>query len=595
MTLTQTTLPRPKRRKAKLAESQLPLAGAPEGVTIHRHRSLLGLALLSLLLQSLIFAPIGVWPLAFVCLVPWLVMVGAGQSAPRVYAYSFVMALVFFIINMRWLMPATGLGYITLCVYQAIYFPLIACPIRHTVRRRGWPLAVTFALIWTAGELLRAVVLSGFPWFFLSHSLYRVLPLIQISDVVGAYGASFVAAAINGAVAEAILARLRPPPEAGWGPAPIPYARRLRVSLVFAAAALAGNLAYGAVQLLRDTTTPGPKLAILQGDFVMTVDGEEVEDDQKREIYYSMMDAAAAQKPDMYVLPETPWLYRNGHQFSMYLNAESRDFFPASRATFAEFQDRARRENAYVVTGSASLVRTPNDLLADERRYNSAMVFAPDGSEPGRYDKVHLVYFGEVVPFRYGRLRFLYLWLNRLMPFSGGGEFEYSLFPGDGFHTFSMRPASQSHQTYRFGIPICYEDVIPYVAREFVYGGDRKRVGFLLNISNDGWFGRGVQQPQHLAICVFRAIENRVGIARAVNTGVSAFIDPSGKIHHRVEGGPKDPWPRKCGYQVAEIGVDGRYALYTRWGDWFGWGCALFLLLFYVDYWIARARAFGDD
>jgi apolipoprotein N-acyltransferase len=224
------------------------------------------------------------------------------------------------------------------------------------------------------------------------------------------------------------------------------------------------------------------------------------------------------------------------------------------------------------------------------------MVFKPDGSEPGRYDKVHLVYFGEVLPFRFGRLRFLYLWLNGLVPFSDGGRLEYSLFHGSGFHRFEMEPPSQPGRKYRFGIPICYEDVMPYVSREFVCGGHpEKQADFLLNISNDGWFGRGHQQPQHLAICTFRAVENRVGIARAVNTGVSAIIDPDGSIHTRVDADPQGRWSGAIGYAVGKLRVDSRYTLYSRYGDWFAWSCAAIWLIFFADYWITRARTRGRE
>jgi apolipoprotein N-acyltransferase len=319
------------------------------------------------------------------------------------------------------------------------------------------------------------------------------------------------------------------------------------------------------------------------------VNGPDVNDRDKMRTYFSMIEEAAKEKPDLFLLPETPWI--------MYLNPEERDFFHISRDSFTRFQRYATRGNAYVVVGSASLVQTPNDLLATERRYNSATVFGPDGSEPGRYDKIHLVYFGEVVPFRFGRLRFVYLWLNRVMPFSGADQgFEYSLTSGNEFRNFTMQPASQPGRSYRFGVPICYEDVMPYVSREFVSGGsNEKRVDFLLNISNDGWYGHGSQQPQHLAICVFRAVENRVGIARAVTTGVSAFIEPSGQVHDRVRGNPSKSWPGESGYAISRIGVDSRYSMYSRYGDWFAWGCALVWLLLYIDYWIARARAVAAE
>ncbi len=553
-------------------------------LVIDRHGPLLILAAGSAILQGLIFAPISLWPFAFVCMVPWLLLTAATTQAPRVYFYSFLLGLASFLINMRWLYAATGIGYATLAMYQAVYFPLVACPVRHAVRRRHWPLAIVFPLIWTGSEMLRAVVITGFPWFFLSHSLYSALTLIQVSDLVGAYGVSFVIAAVNGALADVILARRarttfgRPPT---W--------RAARFSIIFAATLLLATVVYGQVQLRRGTTSEGPKVAILQGDYFISVAGPDAEDRDKMRTYFDMLDEAAKEKPDLFLLPETPWY--------MFLNAEARDIFPLSRTSFNHLQRHATRQKAYVVTGSASQEQTPYDLLATERRYNSATVFSPDGSEPGRYDKIHLVYFGEVVPFRFGRLRPIYLWLNRMMPF-GGAEFglEYSLFAGREFRTFAMQPKSQTGESYRFGTPICYEDVMPYVSREFVSGGaSEKRVDFLLNISNDGWYGRGSQQPQHLAICVFRAVENRVGIARAVTTGVSAFIDPSGLIRDRVTGQSGKNWPGESGFRVANISTDSRYTLYSKYGDWFAWGCALAWLLIYVDYWIARARALAEE
>lgn len=554
---------------------------------IVRHRTIAAFALASALLQSLIFAPISIWPLAYICMAPWLILTAATTLAPRVYFYSFVLGVISFLINMRWMYAATGWGYLALAVYQAAYFPFVACPVRHAARRRRWPLAIVFPFIWVGSEALRSVVISGFPWFYLAHSQYRFLTVIQISDLVGAYGVSFVVAAVNGAIADHLLAKY-----CGEGGTGTEGRRDLGttrlISIVFAGFLLLAVCFYGQVQLRRNTITEGPKVALLQGDYFVSVEGPDSSEQQRMQTYFEMIEAAAVEKPDLFVLPETPWY--------MFLNPEGRDFFQLSRTSFARFQRYASQFEAYVVTGSASLERTPHDLLAKERRYNSATVFHPDGREPGRYDKVHLVPFGEYVPFRFGRLRPLYLWLNRMMPFAGEeGDDEYSLFPGQKFNVFAMTPPSQPDKSYRFGTPICYEDVMPYVSREFVFGGSNvKRCDFLLNISNDGWYGRGAQQPQHLAICAFRAVENRVGIARSVTTGVSAFIDPNGRIYDRVTGNPGKGWPQQSGFRVSRIQVDSRYAIYSRYGDWFAWGCALLWLLTYIDYWIARARALGE-
>ena len=572
------------KKAADLARLRGPVDEA--GALLLSHRAMAVFSLASLVPLSLIFEPIGLWPLSFLCLVPWLVLVGGARYAPRVYFYSYVLALAFFLINMRWLYAATGWGYIALSVYLAVYFPFAAIALRHAVRRRRWPLAIVFPIVWTGGEMLRAVVISGFPWFFLSHSVHRVLSLIQISDLVGAYGVTFVVASVNGAIADLVIAKLALRRSLSVGMAPPRTAWSVGVAAVLVVAAIG----YGQFRLRVRTDGVGPRVAVIQGDFINTVHPEDAKDHDKasdREkmlVYLSMIDTAAAQKPDLFLLPETPWI--------MYLNPEARDFIPELRDGFPALRARAIQHKATLVTGSASYVPTPNDLLAKERRYNSATIFSPDGAEPRRYDKVHLVPFGEFVPFRFGRLRFLYFWLNRLMPFSGpGGSYEYSIFPGEGFHGFDMVAKSQPGRRFRFAIPICYEDVMPYVSREFVCGGgNEKKVDFLLNISNDGWFGRGIQQPQHLAVCAFRAVENRVGIARAVNTGISGFIQPTGRIHDLVRGDASNPWPGACGFSVAEIGVDPRLTFYSRYGDWFAWACAALWLLVFLDYWIIRAR-----
>lgn len=549
------------------------------------------LSLATLVPASLIFAPIEFWPLSFVCLAPWLLMVGGSRYAPRVYFHSFVLGSAFFLLNLFWMYHSTGMGYVALSLYLALYFPLVALPVRHAVRRRRWPLAIVFPIVWVGSEMLRAVVISGFPWFFLSHSVYRVLTLIQISDLVGAYGVTFVIAAVNGAIADVVLAwalsrrdgsRLR-------------NTRALRVSVPLAGVALVMMIVYGQIQLHRDTSSPGPTVAVIQGDFLSLIDSTNATghdgwtEEEKMQAYLSMMEAASVEKPDLYLLPESPW--------TMVLNPEARDFLTLSRTSYAALQGHASKHDATIVTGSATILPTPFDVGSDVRRYNSATVFHPDRSEPDRYDKVHLVYFGEIIPFRFGRLRFLYFLLNRLVPWSGeDGTVEFSIFPGERFDTFSLRARSQNDRTYDFGIPICYEDVMPYVSRRFVSGGaKKKRVDLLLNISNDGWFGRGIQQPQHLAICAFRAVENRVPIARAVNTGVSGFITPSGQIHDLVRGDPATPWPGKCGFSVARLEVDSRYTLYSRCGDWFAWGCALLWLGLFIDYWVLRARAVSES
>jgi len=153
---------------------------------------------------------------------------------------------------------------------------------------------------------------------------------------------------------------------------------------------------------------------------------------------------------------------------------------------------------------------------------------------------------------------------------------EYSLTPGTQYTTFAMRMRSPESRELHFGITICYEDVIPDVFRRFVVdGAGRKRADFMVNISNDGWFGHGAQQPQHLVNCAFRAIENRVPVARAVNTGVSGFVASDGSWYDVAADSQRHPQAGGVGYRVARLWLDPRVTFYSRHGDLFAFACGL--------------------
>lgn len=533
------------------------------------------------------FAPFDAWPLAYVALVPWLVIVASAESARRMYVLSYALGAAFFCTSIYWLFLVTGLGAAVLFAIFAVHFPLVACPVRHLVRRRGWRLVWIFPLVWTGSEAVRSLFLLEFPWNLLAHTQHAVLPMIQVSDLVGAYGVSFIIAAVNGAVADVLLCRW------GWPRAPrADFASpQPRASLIAAGVLVAANLAYGLVQLgiTHRSQQPGPKVAILQGNYPNYVEDHPDLPSQRDRAnrYFALLDEAESENPDLFLLPETPWM--------MFLNPEYLASTPRyryaraydSHECFDAFQERATTYNAYIVTGSLSVDETPLDLRATERRYNSAFVFPPDGAPPGRYDKIHLVMIGEYVPFRFGPLRFVYLWINRIGPFYSE-EFEYSLSAGRVFTTFEM--TTPEGKTYGFATPICYENAMPYVSRRFVLDPtDRKRCDFLLNLSNDGWFLHSTELPQHQAISVFRAVENRVGMARAVNTGISCFVDPDGRVHDEVTVDGRAVGPDVDGYRVSRVMVDPRVTVYSRYGDWFAMACAVAWGVFYLDYTVARS------
>jgi apolipoprotein N-acyltransferase len=578
----------------------------------------LGLYGLSVLLFTLIFPPGGIWPLAFVCLAPWAVATCRTRRAWLVHWSSFIFGIAFFLINLRWLMPVTGLGYGALCFYLAIYWTLAAWALR-TAQRHGISPLWTLPVAWVACEYLRACVMTGFPWLFLAHAFYEQIWFIQISDLVGAYGVSFLAALVNGALAALVLELWRPDELQ-------PRKGQLYAGAAVTLGLLAFTLIYGGYRANQQDFADGPRVAVIQQDFTLSsqppysqapswvIFGE----------YLRLAAEAAAHHPDIVAFPETVWSATQNIEFLSVehnvipgwpteiwtysklcheaVSAFARGDYAAVNARLDDFERRYPGKlprlpgrsgpPVTVLLGATSVETFPGSAYPGMKRYNSALVYDPDGTQrPVRYDKRHLVPFGEVVPFRYGRLHFLYRWLNKLSPFSNGGENEYTLDPGSELTVFKL---DRDGQTSRFGTPICYEDVMPYLIRDYVWEGGRRRVDFLINISNDAWFLHANELPQHLAICAFRAVEDRVGIARAVNTGISAFIDPNGRITAAVEKDGRRFGPGIIGYLVEPVKIDTRGSFYGRTGDWFAGVCLLLTVVLWVvavmERWVLALR-----
>jgi apolipoprotein N-acyltransferase len=225
----------------------------------------------------------------------------------------------------------------------------------------------------------------------------------------------------------------------------------------------------------------------------------------------------------------------------------------------------AKTAGSYLVVGAISKEYYPAGHYPAVDKFNSALVYDRDGRYLDRYDKIRLVLFGEVVPFRF-TWPALYRFLNENMTPYGKDGFEYSLTCGREYKRFTMKT---SHGEYRYSVAICYEDTMADLIRKFVQPKDgRKQIDFLINLSNDGWFNHSCELPQHLEICVFRAVENRLAIARSVNTGISGFISPNGEISNLVSSNGRVWGPGIRGAEMQELKIDSRIALYSRIGDW---------------------------
>lgn len=385
-------------------------------------------------------------------------------------------------------------------------------------------------------------MIRGFPWFFMGHTQYRNLPAIQIADVTGVYGISFVVVTVNACIADCVVL---------WGRRG--GRRRMAALVVWTLLLLAGEFGYGAYRLRQYAPRVGPQICVVQGN---TPQSLKMKTDlasclEMLRSYEAASLEAEGQPIDLVVWPETmvPG-YFNLVDHLEWLGEG--DFTTLAKASLATMKRLSERLKAPLLVGGQAYAQHGEEF----RVYNSAFFFKSDyfaenGRIFDRYDKIHLVPFGEFVPFRES-LPFLKKILSRLAgyipDFSHGEEAKV-------FHLGDKR----------FGVLICYEDTIAPLVRKFRYRDGEVAADFLLNISNDGWFCGSSELDQHLAICAFRAVENRVGIARSVNTGISGFIAPNGRIEAVLE---KDGRRKQVtGALVRPVLIDERVTFYSAHGE----------------------------
>jgi len=545
--------------------------------------------------------PIGWWITAWFALVPWIVASLRTPKGKNAAAVNYLCGFLFFILNLRWLWPVTGPGYIALCLYLALYFLLTGTILRRIYHYHPWPFTIVLPLLWVGQEYLRATVMTGFPWLFLSHTQHMHERLIQISDTFGAYGVTFLVGMTNGLICDLLLRPLKKPAnQKGLWLSPIN-------AILLTACSIAGAVGYGAYRLNEGNKTiaRGPVISVIQEVIPQYVkeEGKSSQEIFDRHLALSKQALASPVKPDLIVWPETMVSAPLNKEF-VELTAPGYDLsgfqmLQESRRFDQRLRDLAKENVSLLVGCPAYEVKDFGDSLKPVWSSNSAVLYLPGGKKfPLRYDKMHLVPFGEVVPFKKS-IPWLHRLLNHLTPY----DYDYTLDAGENptvFQSKTVTPENNSEPVgseYRFAVAICYEDVMPWVPRTLSRKEDsRKRIDFLLNISNDGWFVNGAPDKellpspelmQHLVICKFRAVENRIGIVRAVNTGISGFIRPDGIVQGAGLSAslPEKPEDRQivAGYLTDRVSIDSRITWYTQNGDVFAKVCTAVLFILFLE------------
>jgi len=608
-------------------------------------RGLCGLLLwpvVSALLLTLAFPPVEASWLAYVALVPLLVATVRARTGKDAFVAALAGGLVFFAVNLYWVQPITTAGYLAALPYLALYWAMWGLAMRGFARLPV-PLAVSAAVGWVALEWVRGWAISGLPWLFVGHTQYENLPLIQTADALGAYGPSALCLATTGLLA-AVLVRpiFTPRGEAsirdylpglagrakrGEGaespPGSMRFSPMLLASLAVVVAAWAGTVGYGLYRL-SEAPPPeehGPVVASVQTNVPQEIklqarleQIEQLEERLLRE-QFDLTDRALAKAAkagldvDLVVWPETmvPGILNRE-----YLKADIdrivgdegmrrvfRYLQNRSRGYWLRIRRKARQVETPILFGGHSVdlegaYRLPGGgFFTKGPRRNTAFLLSPESEEfeaDHAYAKCHLVPFGEYVPFRES-----WPWLNRVLVAFTPYDFDHSLTPGANDQP-PFRIAWNGREA-RFQVAICYEDAMAYRIRQMVQprgdtsaGEDpgQKAVDFIVNISNDGWFSGSWELDQHLNLCVFRAVENRVPIVRSVNTGISAVIQSTGHITKVVE----QSGERRgvAGSIVGYLNLDDRPAPYTRHGDLFAGGCILTTLGLAVAAVVGRVR-----
>ncbi|MCP4443753.1 MAG: apolipoprotein N-acyltransferase [Myxococcales bacterium] len=549
-----------KQTKSPAQKLKKPAAEKPSPEERKAHWQRIGLSLLSGCLWFLACADFDIWPFAYFAMVPVFFAFENAPTRRKALFYGWLAGLVANAGGFYWItmllerfghlpMPVAILGLLLLAAYQAVAFWLFFMLLR-VIRRRSkeltgqsLPMVLLAPLLMVSFEYLVPFL---FPWY-LAITQAWVVPVIQIADLAGPLGVSGFLMLINGAIYDVITCSGR---------------RRTR-SIIAAAAATALVLGYGFVRMSQVDAARNKAVALQVG----VVQGN-IPFDEKG---INRAELAAKQLQDLQAMSAK--LESEGADFLMW--TESSYPYGVPRDLKGDFAMNNRRRirrgfEAPIMLGALTFDRHDSDA----RPFNSALMLASDDQFLARFDKIFLLMFGEYIP-----LLETFPALEDILPrnashFSRGKEIV----------TF---PLEHDGESYRLGPMICYEDILTDFGRKLA----ANKPHLLVNITNDSWFGDTSEPWEHLALSVYRAVEMRTDLVRAVNTGVSAFVDANGRVYAKTYAVDPKITPKPVDGLLAEVKLmEGGHTFFARFGDIFAYLCILATLFFWQGWPRLQAR-----
>lgn len=500
------------------------------------------LSILSGILLILIFPGFNFEMLAWVSLVP--LFIATRKTSPLTsLKLGFITGFVFFLGVIYWIVIAmTKYGGIPMTIgiavlillsgYLAIYislwtFILSAFTLKQVQGQLSALKYVLAPFIWVTLELIRSHFLTGFPWASLGYSQFKTLPVIQIADITGVYGISFIIVMVNAAIASFI--------ESIYEKDKRQFATRYMIvtTLFIISFSIYGFWkinTFSKLSTQHSALSTFLKVALIQGNIEQNMKWDDSYQSEVFDIHVNLTMQASRERPDLIVWPESATPF----------------YFQADRNFGPRMIEVAKNSGSFILFGTPGYEIKDNGIVS----YNRAYLLSPEGDVAGKYDKIHLVPFGEYVP-----LRKLLFFIDKMV--EGVGDYQ----SGEEYTIIDM-------QKGKFGTLICFEVIFPDLVRRFVKNG----ADFLVNITNDGWYGKTAASSQHIAMVAFRAVENRVPVVRAANTGISGIIEPTGKITKETE-------IFTTAYVLGEINIGStQKTFYTIYGDIFAYICSVVTL-----------------